>query len=266
MQYWRVWASKEYIQNLENQVNLRMFIFKRFYHTSNCRNKSSSNQWVLREADDQCSVTWYNGETEGDKWARSNYYRYTSRNQSRIGKKDRDWHNWNFGKFVEQLRQWTERNLISFEKKPPEHQKRERAYKARQSNTKLKNCVYCNKADHKSTNCNSVTSINKRRKVLSNKKFCFNCTGTRHRANECKSENTCRTCKRKYHTSICEKTQDLVLNKNERNTSVTYPVVIISVDGNKSRALLDTGAKSSYIPSTIVSKLKKNLWEEIQRK
>ena len=77
------------------------------------------------------------------------------------------------------------------------------------------------------------------------------------RANECESENTCRTCKRKYHTSICEKTQDVVLNTNERNISVTYAVVIISVDGVQCRALRDTGARKSYISSTIVSKLSK---------
>ena len=45
---------------------------------------------------------------------------------------------------------------------------------------------------------------------------------------------------------------------NKRNTSVTYPVVIISVDDIKCRALLDTGAASSYISSTIVCKLNKH--------
>ena len=89
------------------------------------------------------------------------------------------------------------------------------------------------------------------------KNFYFNYTGTKHRANECKSENTCRTCKHKLHTSTCEKTQDVVFNTNERNASVTYPVVIISVDGVKCRALLDTGTGSSYILSTIVSKVNK---------
>ena len=78
---------------------------------------------------------------------------------------DDDWHNWDFGQFVEQLRQWNERNPIRFEKKPPEHQKR-----------------------------NSVTSINGSRKILSDEKFCFNCTRTKDRVNEYKSENTCRTC------------------------------------------------------------------------
>ena len=77
---------------------------------------------------------------------------------------DSDWHNWKFGEFAEQVQQWTERNHINFEKKPPEHQKRQKVYKVRQSDSKLKNCVYCNKADHKSAKCNSITSINERRK------------------------------------------------------------------------------------------------------
>ena len=172
-------------------------------------------------------------------------------------RRDSDWHNRDFGQFVEQLRQWTERKPIHFEKKPPEHQKRERVYQVRQLDSKSKNCVYCNKADHKSTKCNSVTIVNERRKILSNKKLCFNYTGTKHRANECESENAYRTCKRKHPTSICEKNQNVVLNTNERNTSVTYAVIIISVDGIKCRTLLDTGAGSSYISSTIVKKLNK---------
>ena len=62
---------------------------------------------------------------------------------------DSDWHNWDFRKFVEQLQQWTERNPISLENRPLKHQKRERIYKVRQTDSKLKNC---NKADYKSTN------------------------------------------------------------------------------------------------------------------
>ena len=62
---------------------------------------------------------------------------------------DSDWQNWDFRKFVEQLQQWTERNPISFENRPLKHQKRERIYKVRQTDSKLKSC---NKADYKSTN------------------------------------------------------------------------------------------------------------------
>ena len=92
-------------------------------------------------------------------------------------KMDSDWHNWDFRQSVEQLRQWTEGSPINFEKNPPEHQKWER--KSLPSKT-IQNCVYCNKTDHKSTNCNSVTSINERRKILSDKELCFNCTGIKH--------------------------------------------------------------------------------------
>ena len=74
----------------------------------------------------------------------------------------------------------------------------------------------CKKANHKSANCNSVTSTNEGLKILSDQKLCFSCTGTKHQANECKNENTCRT--RKHHASICDKIEDVVLNTNERNT------------------------------------------------
>ena len=58
---------------------------------------------------------------------------------------DSDWHSWDFGKIVEQLRQWTETSRTSKTRQT----ERERVYQVRQSDSKLKNCVYCNKADHK---------------------------------------------------------------------------------------------------------------------
>ena len=51
------------------------------------------------------------------------------------------------------------------------------------------------------------------------------------------------------------KSQDVVLNTNEKSTSVAYPAGIISIDGIKCRILLNTRAGSSYIASTIGSKL-----------
>ena len=42
------------------------------------------------------------------------------------------------------------------------------------------------------------------------------------------------------------------------NTShVTYPVVAIEVEGTKCRALIDTGAGSSYVSSKLISRLNK---------
>ena len=91
-----------------------------------------------------------------------------------------------------------------------------------------------------------VKTVTERRKILSDKKLCFNSTGAKHRAAECRSAKTCLKCKNKHHTSICGKLAD---NKSEpmlvtTEANVTYPVVIIKVNGVKCRALLDTGSRS----------------------
>ena len=39
------------------------------------------------------------------------------------------------------------------------------------------------------------------------------------------------------------------------DTTVTYPVVVVNVEGIKCRALLDTGAGSSYASSALLERL-----------
>ena len=65
-----------------------------------------------------------------------------------------------------------------------------------------------------------------------------------------------------YHTGICELDRDdksgdeskvLLTASSAGNAMVTYPVVIVKVDGVKCRALLDTGADSSYASSTLIN-------------
>ena len=94
--------------------------------------------------------------------------------------------------------------------------------------------------------------------MVSEKKLCFNCTGEKHRASECKSEQTCRICNRKHHTSICDKDKVLLLTTNENKASVTYLVLLIKVDGIITyRSLLDTASGSSYVSVSLVNKLSK---------
>lgn len=68
----------------------------------------------------------------------------------------------------------------------------------------------------------------------------------------------CRQCGEKHHTSICnrkpQKDQMLVATGE---TTVIYPVVIVSVDGVKCRALLDSGTGSSYASFSLLDNLKK---------
>ena len=77
-----------------------------------------------------------------------------------------------------------------------------RQTKSRQTKSK---CVYCEKPDHRSSDCKTAKTVSERRKILSDKKLCFNCTGAKHRAAECRSAKTYLKCKSKHHTSICDK-------------------------------------------------------------
>ena len=60
----------------------------------------------------------------------------------------------------------------------------------------------------------------------------------------CKSQTTCRTCKGKHHTSICEKLQTSPVARESGMTAnhvgesaVIHPVVVVKVEGYKFRAL-----------------------------
>ena len=116
-------------------------------------------------------------------------------------------------------------------------------------------CVYCKKPGHKSSECELVSKTPKRRLIFSKKKLCFNCTGPKHRASDCRSDKMCANCKAKHHTSTCEKTSNVLLTTNDNR--VTYPLVIIDIEGIKCRVLTDTGAGSSYASSTLIDRINK---------
>ena len=85
-----------------------------------------------------------------------------------------------------------------------------------------------------------VQSVHERQKILSEKKLCFNCTGTRHRTDECRSKLRCQICDRKHHTSIYHKqenkTNPLLVATGIPTGNVTYPVVVVEVEGIKTES------------------------------
>ena len=70
-------------------------------------------------------------------------------------------------------------------------------------------CVFCDAENHSSKDCSIVTDVHKRKKLLAQKKLCFNCTGSKHRAADCKSTQKCSKCSMKHHSSICTKKEKL---------------------------------------------------------
>ena len=103
--------------------------------------------------------------------------------------------------------------------------------------------------------CDKITTATERKKHLTLKRLCFNCTGTYHKASECRCPTACQVCRKKHHTSICEGKPDQMLVANG-NSSVFYPVVIVEVNGIRCRALLDTGAGSSYASAALLNRIK----------
>ena len=100
-----------------------------------------------------------------------------------------------------------------------------------------------------------------RKKIIATKKLCYNCAGTGHRAADCKSKRNCQNCGERHHSSICDRnaTADsqhsttAVLATTE--TNIVYPPVLVQVNGITCRALLDTGAGSSYASATLTERI-----------
>lgn len=184
------------------------------------------------------------------------------------------WQEWDFSQLLQAVKRWKEINPVVEESQESEDgitqsrkngkndwNSRRRSYQTQQeSGRRMHGCVYCDKEDHLSFNCPKVVATGDRRKILSQKQLCFNCTGDRHRADSCKSRG-CHNCQRRHHTSICDQTTPGTTNgrfltaQNKGTDQVIYPVVVVEVNGIKCRALLDTGAGSSYASSAILDHL-----------
>ena len=181
-----------------------------------------------------------------------------------------EWKRWTFPDLVEALRQWIERNPLQQSDKDAKKDgslwKDGRRDKLLLTKEQSRQCVYCESQGHRSVECDKVVSVSDRRKVLSNKHLCFNCTGEKHRASDCRSRIQCYHCKRRHHTSICDKLADnpkLLCQPSSKN--VVYPVVVVKVEGVKCRALLDTGSGSSFASSTLLNTIgKKALRQEFK--
>ena len=65
----------------------------------------------------------------------------------------------------------------------------------------------------------------------------------------------CAKCGQRHHTSICDGAAQLMTATSSRDDAVVYPVVVVEVEGVRCRALLDTGAGSSYASATLLDRV-----------
>ena len=107
---------------------------------------------------------------------------------------DDEWQEWGFPQMLEALRKWCDRNPLPSSEQPI-HKVRDKLYK-----WKPRPCVYCESSGHKSVDCDKIVGVAQRKKHLSEKRLCFNCTGTKHRAAECRIVRSCQKCSGRHHT------------------------------------------------------------------
>ena len=181
-----------------------------------------------------------------------------------------NWQNWGYEDFLKALKTWREINPVEEKLEKQQHGSKwkghSRLYHTQDGDQKSRRpeCVYCEENTHKGLNCSKVKSHDERKKILAKKGLCFNCTGTQHRANDCNSKLGCQKCQRRHHTSICDQTEQFLGASS--SSSVIHPVVIVQVGGYKCRALLDTGAGSSYISAALFDQIPKKCCKKEIRK
>ncbi|XP_066028534.1 myosin-6-like [Pocillopora verrucosa] len=143
-----------------------------------------------------------------------------------------DWQDWDFPQLIKALKSWKEINPIgsgadNAGKQGAKFRDREKTFHANETTPTQRGCVYCDATDHRAVNCDKFVTVGDRRKQLGLKQLCFNCTGSRHRASECKCRSGCQICSRRHHTSICDKhtsRDQLMTTTSAERKGVVYPM------------------------------------------
>ena len=162
------------------------------------------------------------------------------------------WQEWDLTRLNTELKKWRDINTVEENVCLKRSRK---ALFAKNGERRKRVCVYCDVEDHSSKDCSFVTDVDKRKKLLAEKKLCFSCTGSKHRAADCKSTPKCSKCNMKHHSSIYTKKEQLLTANAKSDGPLVYPMVVVSVEGVKCRALLDTGSGNSYVSAALIGLL-----------
>ena len=124
---------------------------------------------------------------------------------------DEKWSEWSFTQFLEALEKWTLNNPLSEAPRPKnmgghlESKKKSSLFFSHRGDRDPKTsrgCLFCESPDHSAINCDKIVDLGERKKIFLQKRLCFNCTGARHRAEDCKSKSTCRNCDARHQRQI----------------------------------------------------------------
>ena len=109
-------------------------------------------------------------------------------------------------------------------------------------------------------------SLVEERKIVNEKKCCYNCLSLKQSVKECKSRVSCKYCRKRHHTSLHDpnyndsyNTPEVESNYGTSNTYTYLQVIpVIVSNGERSiqvNALLDTGSDTTLITSSLTKQL-----------
>ncbi len=94
---------------------------------------------------------------------------------------DPDWETCDFVKLTEAVKQWVRRNPATDFPGDREETKHKRVFNTKNEKYRPRGCVYCGDLNHKAVQCEKVTDISERKRILARKGLCFNCAAKQHR-------------------------------------------------------------------------------------
>lgn len=113
--------------------------------------------------------------------------------------------------------EFVEPKRVAFSAKPNIPKKHVLHAIATGSNAQVK-CMYC-KGEHRLSNCKQFSSLDfdKRHDYVQTSRLCFNCFGSNHSANICRSVVRCHICRRKHHSLLHPKPSEAGTSDSARS-------------------------------------------------
>ncbi|XP_060871376.1 uncharacterized protein LOC132945621 [Metopolophium dirhodum] len=129
---------------------------------------------------------------------------------------------------------------------------------------KTRNCLYCDKPDHRIYQCPKLTgmTVDKRRDVVLARKLCFACLSSSHMVNTCPSTKGCFSCNSKRHHTLLHREQNqtsTVDNTTSNSTPVPQPT---TSSGNSSSFVGAACTNSTVVLGTAIVHIK-DAWEQV---
>ena len=180
-----------------------------------------------------------------------------------------DFEEWGYEELLKALDIWMRKNPDNSSKvessRVRDYVKHRKVFNTTRQSIRNGMCVYCETKNHRTAECPAVCDVAERRQVLVNKRLCFNCTKPDHRASSCPSNQRCRKCSRKHHTSIFTAGNESheAMESDTKGKAMTasvnceglLPIVVVTINGVQCQALINCGACSSYASHTILNML-----------